>query len=122
MSWDRDKERKAGKAMSIGNSVFGLFFAIAWCVIAVSMGAGFMLIFGLPFVGMMGYRLYVLLQVAKKEPGKGKETEPWDRPDSPPQALAGNSVPAAANGFCPYCGSAVQTDFDFCPKCGRRLK
>lgn len=120
MSWDRDKERKAGKAMSVGSSVFGLIFAIAWCVIAVSMGAGFMLIFGLPFVGMMGYRLYVLLQVSKEEPGKGKPSEPWDRPDSTPRAPTGNST--AGNGFCPYCGSAVQTDFEFCPKCGRRLK
>jgi len=24
-------------------------------------------------------------------------------------------------GFCPFCGAAVNNDFDFCPKCGKDI-
>ena len=111
MAWDRDKERKAGKAMSVGSCVFGLIFSIFWCVAAASMGAWFMLIFGIPFVGMMAYRLYVISQYAKEEPKQ--ETDPWDRPAQPDR-------PAGGNGFCPYCGGSIQEGFEYCPKCGRK--
>ena len=67
MSWDREKERKAGRAYHMGSAVFALIFAIFWCVMACAMGAWFMLFFGVPFVGMMVYRLYVLCQLAKED-------------------------------------------------------
>lgn len=118
MAWDREKEKKAGKAMTVGTSIFGAVFAVFWCVMAASMGAWFMLIFGIPFAGMMVYRLYVCLQLTKEEqPGKSvRDTDPWDRSVS--------STPksgSAENGYCPYCGAGIQEGFAFCPKCGRRL-
>ena len=114
MAWDRDKERKAGKAMTLGGCIFGLVFSIFWCVMALSMGAGFMLIFGIPFVGMMAYRLYVMAQLSKEEPKEQPRTEvdPWDRPAQQPSS--------AVSRFCPYCGEAVQESFTYCPKCGRK--
>ena len=119
MSWDRDKEKKAGKAMTMSSLVFGLIFSIFWCVMAVSIGAWFMLFFGVPFVGMMAYRLYVFRQIAKENEKKEqqKHADPWDRPavtDEPRQGHTGS-------GFCPYCGGGIQEGFVFCPKCGRRL-
>ena len=39
MEWNRDKERKAGKAMSIGGNIYAVVFFVIWCVIAVAMGA-----------------------------------------------------------------------------------
>jgi len=114
MAWDREKEKKAGKAMTLGSCIFGLVFSIFWCLIAVSMGAGFMLIFGIPFVGMMAYRLYVLLQLSKEDPKQEtqKEVDPWERP-------AQQDRPAG-NRFCPYCGGALEENFVYCPKCGRK--
>ena len=114
MAWDREKEKKAGKAMTLGSCIFGLIFAIFWCLMALAMGAGFMLIFGIPFVGMMIYRLYVILQLSKEEPKQApkKEVDPWDRPVQQTQP--------AGSGYCPYCGSPVQESFDYCPKCGRK--
>ena len=113
MAWDREKEKKAGKAMTIGSSIYGLVFSIVWCCIALAMGAGFMLIFGIPFAIFMGYRLFVLLQMTKeeKDPPR-KEVDPWDRPTA-------SSTPKS-NGFCPYCGRAVEQDFRYCPNCGRK--
>lgn len=120
MSWDREKERKAGKAMTVGSCIFGLAFSIFWCVAVAWMGAWPMLIFGLLFVGMMGYRLYVLLQMSGKDKAqKQKEADPWERPD---ERARFDRTEASESGYCPYCGSLVQTEFEFCPKCGRRLK
>ena len=67
MSWDREKERKAGRAMGIGSCIYGIVFAIAWNVIAASMGAGFMLIFGIPFLGLMVFRLVMCLKAVKND-------------------------------------------------------
>ena len=116
MAWDREKEKKAGKAMTIGTSIYGLVFSIAWCGISVAMGAGFMLIFGIPFVIFMGYRLFVLLQYTKEDEKKSsqKEIDPWDRP------VMDSSQSRTGYLFCPYCGTAIQADFDYCPKCGRK--
>ena len=114
MAWNREKEKKAGKVMTLGGCIFGLVFSIFWCCMAVAIGANFMLIFGIPFAGMMAFRLYVLLQLSKEEPKREekKEADPWDRP-LPQEQPAGN-------GFCPYCGSPVQKNFTYCPKCGRK--
>lgn len=125
MAWDRDKDRKAGRAMGIGSTVFGLVFAIFWCIMAAAMGAGFMLIFGIPFVGMMVYRLVLCLRYTKEE--KNGSREPWERPadgwttyQNEPQWESGEPR-RSGSGYCPYCGAAVAGDFEYCPKCGRKL-
>ena len=117
MSWDREKEKKAGKAYHLGFSVFGLVFAIFWCIAAASMGAGFMLIFGIPFVGLMAFRLVMISkhgEEAPKQPPR-QETDPWEQ-QVPPRREHTNG-----NGYCPYCGSFVSESFEYCPKCGRKL-
>ena len=113
MDWDREKERKAGKAWHLGASVVALIFGIFWCLAALSMGAGFMLIFGIPFVGLLAYRLVMVAKYGdrqSKQPPR-QEEDPWERQERPD-----------VNGFCPYCGSSVEDTFEFCPMCGRKLK
>ena len=39
MDWDRDKERKAGKAMTIGGSIYAIVFMGIWCALAAASGA-----------------------------------------------------------------------------------
>lgn len=114
MRRDWDKERKAAKNMTIGSCIFGIVFLVIWTAIAPS----FMKLFGLIGLGMMVYRLYVILQLGKEEEQKHpKETDPWDSPaiDQPPRQIAPD------RGFCPYCGQRVEESFAYCPKCGRRL-
>ena len=118
MAWDREKEKKAGKAMTIGSCVFGIIFSIFWCIATVAIGAWFMLLFGIPFLGMMVYQLYICIQYSKEDKKKAprKEAEPWDQP-------LRQSAPGQSGGegkFCPYCGGNIQEGFEFCPKCGRR--
>ena len=119
MAWDREKEKKAGKAMTIGICIYGVVFSVVWNILAAGMGANFMLLFGIPFLILMVYRLYVCIQVAKedKKP-QSKELDPWERPAiSEPQPTG-----SGKNAFCPYCGTPVQSAFQFCPQCGRRLE
>ena len=117
MSWDREKEKKAQKAYHIGISVFGLVFAVFWCVIAASIGAGVMLIFGIPFVGFMAFRLIMIAKrgEADSKPKSGSQ-DPWEDHRSAPKTGANG------NGYCPYCGSSVEESFAYCPKCGRNLQ
>ena len=122
MSFDREKQRKAGKTMTIASCVYGLIFSIVWCVLAVSMDAGFMLFFGIPFAGLMAYRLVVCVKLAKSGDSK-KNMEPWDRPADQASWQQGQTrqvPPTGGSGYCPYCGGAVQEGFQFCPGCGRR--
>ena len=118
MDWDREKEKKAGKAYHVGVSVFALIFAIFWCLAAVAMGAGFMLIFGIPFVGMMAFRLVMISKKEKKSSNQQRrqEMDPWETQN--PQ----RSSDTKSGGFCPYCGSSVEESFSYCPKCGRNLQ
>ncbi len=111
MEDSRSRRRKAGRVVGIGSSIYGIVFLIIWCTIAAGMGAWFMLIFGIPVLGLMIFRLFYLL-CKTKEPPK----EPWEQPDR-----ENRSQPrSAGNGFCPHCGRALDENFTFCPHCGRR--
>ena len=92
MSWDREKERKAGKTWHMGVSLVALIFGIFWCLAALSMGAGFMLVFGIPIVGLMAYRLVMVAKHGEDKPKQPprQEADPWDRQERP-----------VVDGFCP---------------------
>ena len=114
MAWDRDKEKKAAKNMNIASCVFGIVFLLVWCSLAPS----FMKLFGLFGLAMMVYRLYICIQMGKEDKNKPKDLDPWDRPAS---SVTPKQESPSSKGFCPYCGGSVQEEFQFCPKCGRRL-
>lgn len=116
---DRDTEQKAGKAMALGMGVFMLVFSLIWCAVVYAMGVWFMLIPGLLFVGLSGYRLGILWKLSREEPKKPPQDhpEPWDRPDT----TSSRQPAGKGSRFCPYCGESLEPRFAFCPKCGRRL-
>ena len=121
MAWDRDKERKVAGGYRIGVNVFGLVFSIFWCIMAASMGAWFMLIFGIPFVGMMGFHLAMSIKIMNAEKAKGKE--PWEGGQSyTSSATYSSSTASRSGGYCPYCGNAIEEAFEYCPKCGRKMR
>ena len=120
MAWDREKERKVAGGYRIGVNVFGLIFSIFWCIMAASMGAWFMLVFGIPFVGMMGFHLAMSIKMMNAE--KVKEKEPWEGGQSYTSYSYTPNRAATQGGYCPYCGAAVEDSFVYCPKCGRKLR
>ena len=127
MRTDRDQERKAAKAMGVAVSVFSIIFVMIWCVAAASMGAWFMLLFAIPIIGILVSRLVFMLRLAKKDP--------WDIPQgytrdfSSTHRTVEDVFERAANGdagrssprFCHNCNFWMDSDFQFCPKCGRRI-
>lgn len=115
MEWNRDRERKAGKAMGIAGSIYGIVFIVIWCAVAAGMGAWFMLIFGLPMLGFMIFRLTVMLQKSKKKP-----QDPWNQTSQPREHWTSSPKPNR-DKFCPYCSKELKEEFVFCPTCGRRL-
>ncbi len=109
-----DRRRKAGKALGVGTSIYAIGFVILWCCIAASMGAWFMLIFGIPMLIFMIVRLVMILRKEKEVP-----QDRWQNAASGPDVPLGGKS-SEKNGFCPYCGRALEGDFAFCPHCGRR--
>ncbi len=117
MAWNREKERKAAKKMSLASGILGIVFILFWCIVVVFMGAWPMLLFGIPLLGMQLYRLYVFIQLGNDEKQSRKETEPWDRPAE--TAAPGREI-SSGQRFCPYCGFSLEENYAFCPKCGRK--
>lgn len=110
-------DRRAAAGMHIGMCVFMLLFAIFWCITTLRMGAWFMTPFGLLFVGLSVWRIWMCVKLMRREKDGGKnprtpEREPWDRPVE---------VSRTAGDFCPYCGASADSSFQYCPKCGRQL-
>ena len=113
---DREQERKAGRAYHTGVVIFILLFGIFWTVAVIRMGAWFMAIFGLFFVGIAVFRLCLIRKFTGE---KKKEREPWEH-DQHKTYTAAESIDSGCR-HCPYCGEPVEQRFQFCPVCGRRL-
>lgn len=117
-------DRKAAAGMHMGMCVFAVLFSIFWCVMAVRVGAGFMVIFGVLFVGLSLWRLALCVKMLRREKGEvgpekpcASSRDPWDRKQEPaPPARS------ADGGFCPYCGAETGEGFRYCPNCGRSLE
>jgi len=55
----------------------------------------------------------------------GEETDPLNRAFGRARGEKGMKQRAGGRKiegeFCPYCGATAQTDFDYCPKCGKDI-
>lgn len=119
-----------GAVGGIAAALFGVF----WCIAAAAMGAWFMIPFGLIFIGMAVYGAkydyhnatsedrYSIIDIVNEDEEIDPLNEKYGRKVSANQAIreerkeTGTSV-----AYCPYCGTSVDSIFDFCPKCGKEL-
>ncbi len=90
--------------------IFVSLFGLAWCGVAIAMGAGFMAPFGLLFAGFAAYMAYESYQrmndniansVINLIKGKGEKE---------------------SSSYCPYCGFELDDEYAYCPKCGKRIE
>ncbi len=117
----------------IGAALFGVF----WCILAASMGGWFMVPFGLIFIGIALYGVFYNFHNATSENRYSviDIVDGEEEPD-PLNVMYGSKDPinnqefiknpdmgesGASVAFCPYCGTHVQSKFEFCPKCGKQL-
>ena len=130
------KSIKRGRGPSMMNglgalvvSVFGIF----WTLAAATMGAPWFF----PIIGVCftAYGIFITVYNFKNATGEHRYSEydivdGKEEPDPLNQRFGaslndnffaqneGNGTSAA---FCPYCGVKTNRDFDFCPKCGKKL-
>ena len=125
------KSVKPGRGPSFMGGVMSLFvgcFGVVWTIAAYAMGGGLFALFGVIFVATA-----VVMAVFhfKNATGKSRyssfdivdgheEIDPWNaRFGEEERQLENRSY--TENAFCPYCGTPVEADFEFCRKCGRKL-
>ena len=109
--------------------IFVALFGVFWTIAAVSMGAGFMGVFGLIFVAIAivntvynfknatGKNRYSSFDITED----GEEADPWNERFGEKRANTNRVDLSADSKYCPYCGAKVQKDFEFCNQCGKRL-
>lgn len=115
-----------GGIMSIAMGAFGLI----WTVIAVSIGGGIFALFGVVFIVIAIVQAVYNFKNATSEnrysafdiTDSSEETDPLNERFG---SKAQKSDKADASGntsvFCPYCGTKVEGDYEFCNKCGKKL-
>jgi zinc-ribbon domain len=121
---------KPGRGPSWGGvigGVFGAIFGVFWTIAVTSAGgpstlAFFGVVFALCGIGKAIYNFYNATSENRFSDfditGPGEEIDPLTptrKVDSPPTAY--KEKPS----FCPYCGTALQKDFEFCPQCGKDI-
>lgn len=121
------KPGRGPSAMNAMGSVVAVVFGVIWTAMAAAMGAPFFFpLFGVVFI-IMG--IVQAVYHFKNATGKdrfsqwditenGEESDPlndyFGQQQEPTESKTGD-------GFCPYCGAAVEGGYRFCPKCGREL-
>lgn len=126
------KSVKPGRGPSMMGGISSIIVAlvgVAWTIGAYSMGAGAIFsVFGLAFIAMaVVSAVYNFKNATSKNryssfdiTEDGEETDPWN------ERFGEKRVPKpdynnSESKFCPYCGTRVQGDFEFCNQCGKKL-
>jgi hypothetical protein len=125
------KSIKRGRGPSFQSGIASIavgIFGVIWTISAASMGGGIMALFGIVFIGVaVSNAIYSF----KNATGQNRYSEfdivdEHEEPDPLNAYFGADRSPepqeeSVDHAFCPYCGSPVQPDFDFCSKCGKKL-
>lgn len=117
-----------GPSMAGGfGGIIGAIFGVFWTISASSMGApGMFTAFGVLFIfAALGSAVYNFYNATSKKRFSNLDiTRPGEEPDplaperfSSPQFTKSTKKPS----FCPYCGTGLKQDFEFCPQCGKDI-
>ena len=123
------KSIKPGRGKSMINgagSVIVALVGVAWTIGAVSMGAGYMAFFGVAFIVIAlinaGEGFYNA--TADKRMSVADVVDAGEEPDPLNECFGAREDPQSPQpaAYCPYCGTPVEPDFVFCPRCGKTLR
>ena len=118
----------------VGIAVAG--FGVFWTIMAASMGApGFFVLFGVVFVLIaIGGVVYNFHNATHKNristfdiTTQNEESNPIAQamghaPHPSDTGQSGTGSPRKyEGGFCPFCGEKANSEFDYCPKCGKDI-
>ena len=122
---------KPGRGPSFMGGVMSILvglFGVVWTVIAASAGGGVFALFGIIFIAVA---VVQAIYNFKNATGKNRYsafdiTDGSEEPD-PLNERFGNPQTNSQkkndidNEFCPYCGTPVAGDFEYCNNCGKKL-
>ena len=120
------KSIKPGRGPSMLSGVVGIFmigFGVIWTIIAAQAGVVFML-FGLLWTGIAITTTIFHFKNAtqKKRYSIYDITDEEEEPDPLNRRFGEGPIRETGESrFCPYCGSSVAEDYEFCNSCGMKL-
>jgi len=111
-----------GGVMGIAAAVFG----VIWTLLAARTGGGLFALFGLVFIAVAVINaVYNFKNASSKNRYSAFDiTDHSEEPD-PLNERFGAPTTGRSDGetnFCPYCGTAVESDHEYCRKCGKRIR
>ncbi len=127
------KSIKPGRGPSMMGGISSILvglFGVVWTIGAVSMGAGGLFgIFGIIFIIMaVVSAVYNFKNATSKNryssfdiTEDGEEIDPWNERFGEKSDPTYKTNVNTDSKYCPYCGTAVGRDFEFCNNCGKKL-
>ena len=114
-----------GGVMSILVGLFG----VVWTIVAASMGGGVFALFGIIFIAVAAVQA---IYNFKNATGRHRysafdiidnveEPDPLNERFGIPCCSTTQKKSDAENKFCPYCGTRIAVDFEYCNNCGKKL-
>ncbi len=125
------KSIKPGRGPSMMSGIMCIIvgvFGIIWTIGAVSMGAGpIFALFGIVFISVAVINaIYNFKNATNKNRystfdivDKSEEGDPFDKYIKTDIDSFDSSE--SNSNFCPYCGTKVEDEYEFCNKCGKKL-
>ncbi len=123
------KSIKPGRGPSMMGGVMGIFmigFGILWTIMAAR-ASGVFALFGVLWTGIaIVQTIYNFKNATNKNRYSVYDiTDEKEEPDPlnqrfGPAADAEETEGQGDNNYCPYCGKAVEDDFNFCSGCGKK--
>ena len=125
------KSIKPGRGPSMMSGAVGILmmcFGIGWTVIA-AFAFWPMAIFGLIWTGIVAVStIYNFKNATGKNRysqfdivNSNEEPDPLNERFGDKKVSLDTEKPDTDSNFCPYCGTAVDKDFEYCNKCGKKL-
>ncbi len=125
------KSIKPGRGPSFMGGIMSILmglFGVVWTVLALGMGGGIFALFGVIFVVVAVVQaVYNFRNATSKNrysafdiTDNGEEPDPLNERFGSPQSGERNQD-GVHSKFCPYCGTSVGKDYEFCDNCGKKL-
>ncbi len=124
------KSIKPGRGPSMMGGIASLCmvaFGLIWTVIVASSGIWIMALFGVIFIVMgIVQAVYNFKNATSKNRFSTFDITEGDEEPDPLEQRWGEDQDEqrqtydGEKNYCPYCGTRLEEDFEFCPKCGKR--
>lgn len=124
------KSIKPGRGPSMMGGISALFaalFGVFWIIVVLQSGGGFFAFFGVIFIAMALVQAWYNFHNASQKDrfssfdivDSREEMDPLDPRYAGQDDIPVRSSDSDAPRFCPYCGAELQSDYLYCPECGK---